>query len=64
MQPLVAPRRMQCVPPERDVPGVDAVFTGRYPDAEVRAAVEEAVAFAQASPLPRPEDALLDVFAP
>jgi TPP-dependent pyruvate/acetoin dehydrogenase alpha subunit len=33
-------------------------------DAEVRAAVEEAVAFAQASPLPRPEDALLDVFAP
>src|SRR5712691_3761323 len=33
-------------------------------DAEVRAAVEEAVAFAQASPLPQPEDALLDVFAP
>ena len=33
-------------------------------DAEVRAAVEEAVVFAQASPLPRPEDALLDVFAP
>jgi len=33
-------------------------------DAEGRAAVEEAVAFAQASPLPRPEDALLDVFAP
>ena len=33
-------------------------------DAEVRAAVEEAVDFAQASPLPRPEDALLDVFAP
>ena len=33
-------------------------------DAEVRAAVEEAVAFAQASPLPRSEDALLDVFAP
>jgi pyruvate dehydrogenase E1 component alpha subunit len=33
-------------------------------DAEVRAAVEEAVAFAQASPLPQPEDALRDVFAP
>jgi acetoin:2,6-dichlorophenolindophenol oxidoreductase subunit alpha len=33
-------------------------------DQEVEAAVEEAVAFAKASPLPRPEDALLDVFAP
>jgi TPP-dependent pyruvate/acetoin dehydrogenase alpha subunit len=31
---------------------------------EVEAAVEEAVAFAKASPLPKPEDALLDVFAP
>jgi acetoin:2,6-dichlorophenolindophenol oxidoreductase subunit alpha len=33
-------------------------------DQEVEAAVEEAIAFAQASPFPRPEDALLDVFAP
>lgn len=33
-------------------------------DKEVEAAVEEAIAFAKASPLPRPEDALLDVFAP
>src|ERR671925_61559 len=31
-------------------------------DQEVEATVEEAVAFAKASPLPRPEDALLDVF--
>jgi pyruvate dehydrogenase E1 component alpha subunit len=30
----------------------------------VTAAVEEAIAFAKASPLPRPEDALLEVFAP
>jgi pyruvate dehydrogenase E1 component alpha subunit len=30
---------------------------------EVEAAVQEAIAFAKASPLPRPEDALLDVFA-
>ena len=33
-------------------------------DREVREAVEAAVAFAKASPLPKPEDALLDVFAP
>ena len=33
-------------------------------DGEVRQAVEESIAFANASPLPRPEDALLDVFAP
>jgi len=33
-------------------------------DQEVEAAVEEALIFAKASPLPRPEDALLDVFAP
>jgi acetoin:2,6-dichlorophenolindophenol oxidoreductase subunit alpha len=33
-------------------------------DHEVRQAVEDAIAFANASPLPRPEDALLDVFAP
>jgi len=31
---------------------------------EVEEAVEAAVAFAKASPLPKPEDALLDVFAP
>jgi pyruvate dehydrogenase E1 component alpha subunit len=31
---------------------------------EVVAAIEAAVAFAKASPLPRPEDALQDVFAP
>jgi pyruvate dehydrogenase E1 component alpha subunit len=31
---------------------------------EVQEAVEAAVVFAKASPLPRPEDALLDVFAP
>jgi pyruvate dehydrogenase E1 component alpha subunit len=33
-------------------------------DREVESAVEEAVAFAEASPFPKPEDALLDVFAP
>lgn len=32
-------------------------------EAEVRAAIEEAITFAKASPLPKPEDALLDVFA-
>lgn len=31
---------------------------------EVQEAVEAAIAFAKASPLPRPEEALLDVFAP
>lgn len=31
---------------------------------EVQAAVEDAIAFAKASPLPRPEDALQDIFAP
>jgi TPP-dependent pyruvate/acetoin dehydrogenase alpha subunit len=31
---------------------------------EVEATVEDAIAFAKASPLPKPEDALLDVFAP
>jgi TPP-dependent pyruvate/acetoin dehydrogenase alpha subunit len=30
----------------------------------VREAIEAAVAFAKASPLPQPEDALQDVFAP
>ena len=33
-------------------------------DREVESAVEEAITFAKASPLPKPEDALLDVFAP
>ena len=33
-------------------------------DSEVRQAVEDAIAFANASPMPRPEDALSDVFAP
>jgi acetoin:2,6-dichlorophenolindophenol oxidoreductase subunit alpha len=38
--------------------------TLRQIEQEIEAAVEEAVAFAKTSPLPRPEDALLDVFAP
>ena len=33
-------------------------------DEEIAAAVESAIAFAKASPLPNPEDALTDVFAP
>jgi pyruvate dehydrogenase E1 component alpha subunit len=33
-------------------------------DREVQDAVEAAIDFARSSPLPRPEDALLDVFAP
>jgi pyruvate dehydrogenase E1 component alpha subunit len=33
-------------------------------DREVQEAVAEAIAFAKSSPLPRPEEALLDVFAP
>jgi len=33
-------------------------------EGEVKASIEEAVAFAKASPLPRAEDALLDVFTP
>jgi len=43
---------------------VATAATLRQIDQEVEAAVEEAIAFAKASPLPRPEDALLDVFAP
>ena len=31
---------------------------------EVQEAVAEAIAFAKSSPLPKPEEALLDVFAP
>ena len=33
-------------------------------DEEIVAAVESAIAFAKASPLPKPEDALTEVFAP
>jgi pyruvate dehydrogenase E1 component alpha subunit len=44
--------------------GVITAATFKRVDEEVRAAVEEAIAFAKASPLPKPEDALLDVFAP
>jgi len=33
-------------------------------DGEVAAAVDEAIDFAKASPFPKPEDALTDVFAP
>jgi pyruvate dehydrogenase E1 component alpha subunit len=33
-------------------------------ESEVQQAVENAIDFAKSSPLPRPEDALLDVFAP
>ena len=36
----------------------------RQIEAEVETALDEAVAFALASPLPNPEDALTDVFAP
>ena len=35
-----------------------------HADDEIAAAVESAIAFAKASPLPNPEDALTDVFAP
>ena len=44
--------------------GVATTASLQQIDEEIQAAVEEAVAFAKASPLPRPEDALLDVFAP
>ena len=33
-------------------------------DDEIDAAIDEAIAFAKGSPLPKPEDALLHVFAP
>lgn len=46
------------------VQGIATTATLQQLDTEVEAAVEEAIAFAKASPLPRPEDALLDVFAP
>ncbi len=44
--------------------GVATSETLRRMDEEVKSAVEEAIDFAKASPLPSPEDALLDVFAP
>ncbi|MFQ5880713.1 MAG: thiamine pyrophosphate-dependent dehydrogenase E1 component subunit alpha [Dehalococcoidia bacterium] len=44
--------------------GVASAATLQQIDGEVEAAVEEAIAFAKSSPLPRPEDALLHVFAP
>ena len=44
--------------------GVATADQFRQIDDEVAAVVDEAVAFAKASPLPKPEDALLHVFAP
>jgi TPP-dependent pyruvate/acetoin dehydrogenase alpha subunit len=44
--------------------GVATAIALQQIEREVEAAVEDAVAFAETSPLPRPEDALLDVFAP
>ena len=44
--------------------GIATPETLRHMDEEVKLAVEEAIDFAKASPLPSPEDALLDVFAP
>jgi pyruvate dehydrogenase E1 component alpha subunit len=44
--------------------GTATATTLRQIEAEVQEVVEAAVAFAKSSPLPKPEDALLDVFAP
>jgi len=44
--------------------GVATAATLARIDRDVSEAIEAAVAFAKASPLPKPEDALLDVFAP
>jgi len=44
--------------------GVATAATLQQIDTHVQDAVEAAIAFAKSSPLPRPEDALLDVFAP
>jgi TPP-dependent pyruvate/acetoin dehydrogenase alpha subunit len=44
--------------------GVATAATLAQIDRDVREAIEAAVAFAKASPLPQPEDALQDVFAP
>ena len=45
---------------------INGNITGQFGqmDVEIAAAVDEAIAFAKASPLPKPEDALLHVFAP
>ena len=44
--------------------GIATVATLAQIERDVREAIEAAVAFAKASPLPKPEDALQDVFAP
>jgi acetoin:2,6-dichlorophenolindophenol oxidoreductase subunit alpha len=44
--------------------GIATAATLQQITREVESAIAEAVAFAKASPLPKPEDALLDVFAP
>lgn len=44
--------------------GVASADTLQQIDIDVVAAVDEAIEFAKASPLPKPEDALSDVFAP
>jgi TPP-dependent pyruvate/acetoin dehydrogenase alpha subunit len=44
--------------------GIATAATLAQIDRDVREAIEAAVAFAKASPLPQPEDALQDVFAP
>ena len=44
--------------------GVTTAANLAHIEREVQQSVEEAVAFARSSPLPKPEDALLDVFAP
>jgi TPP-dependent pyruvate/acetoin dehydrogenase alpha subunit len=44
--------------------GVATAATLQQIEHEAAAAIEDAIAFAKASPLPKPEDALLDVFAP
>lgn len=50
--------------PKLQAQGVTTAAALAQIDREVREAVDAAVAFAKASPLPKPEDALLDVFAP
>ncbi len=44
--------------------GVATAESLKQIDGEVAAAVDEAIDFAKASPFPKPEDALTDVFAP
>ena len=43
---------------------VTGAVTSEERATEVQAALEEAIDFAKTSPFPKPEDALLDVFAP